>query len=651
MLKKDTAISLLLIFLITLISFFTYFKDRASFDKLIWDEHYHIANAQKYINHVFFMEPHPPFGKMLIAWGEMLIQANEKNDQALKKMKADAGDFPVGFSLKGYRFFPVLLAWLTAPLLFLILKQITKNNIIAFIFSLFYSFDTALITHFRTAMLDSTLLFFMMLNLFLYLLLRTRILNKDKITTLSILFGISFALTMTTKITGLINIIFPIHLLYLSIKNKMNLNKNFIPMILSFTLIYVAVWEYHFNSGKNVINTLDANGYFIKDDKIFKKIVDEKGERNIFYFFTLLKKNAYTFVKQYEKGVAPLNLCNEDENGSPVFFWPIGARSIQYNQITKDNITRYIYLQVNPVIWFIGLIGAILGISIFVSSCFGKINIIENDKKDIFYILTLSYVGYMGAMLLINRVMYLYHYFPALIFSLLILASLLSHVDKIFTFKLNKKFNISVGVFISLLVVVAFYFYSPLSYFKPMSPEMMKKLSLLSAWDLKCANCERTNHFATPTKKKNEDRVFETNLQIGDVDSFFVQQDWGDPKIGKSVEGKDVLVDGKKYSNIFGLHANSKIKYRLKGKYNNFSVSVGLPDYLHKEGNGVGSIIFKIIGDGKILWQSSLMSSGKKAELANINISKINILELVMDSANDGINYDHGVWLDPLLSF
>ncbi|MGI6681452.1 MAG: phospholipid carrier-dependent glycosyltransferase [Bdellovibrionota bacterium] len=658
--NRNLFFSSISILIVTVVSFFTYFYNRDSYNKFIWDEHYHVASAQKYINHVHFMEPHPPFGKMIIAWGEQLLKYNKKNDQLINKMKSEGQDLPEDFSFSGYRFFPMLLAWLLAPLLFLIVKNLTKSNIIALGFSLFYALDNAMLVHFRTAMLDATLLFFMTLNFYLFLLIRKRILNSKDATFLSILFGISFALTMTTKVTGLINIIFPIWLLYLAFvnfANKAKILKLLFAMIIPFFITYFAVWEYHFAHGTKVISSLDAKGYFIKNDDKLKEILDNKQGANPLNYFTMLKYNAFQFVKQYEKGVPHLNLCNEAENGSPFFMWPIGARAIQYVQHTKNNITKYLYLQVNPIVWLVGLIGIIVGLSVFVVSLFCDVPIIKdedkdkdkNKDKDIFYILILSYLGYMAAIGLIDRVMYLYHYFPALIFSLLIAAMLFKNTDKLFNFNISKMFKVFFIAFLSILSIIAFYIYTPLTYFKPIPQDYIKKLSLNSMWDLKCPNCERTNHFAKPIEKKGSNRTFETNLALGDVDSFYVQQDWGEPQIGQSVIKKEVLVNDKKYNYIFGLHANSKIKYRLKGRFNTFSSFVGLPDYLIND-DGQGSIIFKVIGDGKVLWQSSKMQAGKRAEMAHVNVKGINILELVMDGTGDAIDYDHGVWLEPRLN-
>src|SRR4051812_26023991 len=53
----------------------TYWKPEIFF----WDENYHMASAAKYLHGIFFMEPHPPLGKLLIALGEKLLSVNGKN--------------------------------------------------------------------------------------------------------------------------------------------------------------------------------------------------------------------------------------------------------------------------------------------------------------------------------------------------------------------------------------------------------------------------------------------------------------------------------------------------------------------------------------------------------------------------------------------
>ncbi len=68
--------------LILLISYFTYFSGYYNPAKEFWDENYHIASAQKYIDGVAYMETHPPLGKLLIALGEVIKHPNDAIDKS-----------------------------------------------------------------------------------------------------------------------------------------------------------------------------------------------------------------------------------------------------------------------------------------------------------------------------------------------------------------------------------------------------------------------------------------------------------------------------------------------------------------------------------------------------------------------------------------
>ncbi len=111
--KKWTALAILLF-----LGFFTYFYNYWYPPKQFWDENYHIASAQKYIDKVMFMEPHPPLGKMLIALGEVLLHPNKKIDKSSFDKTDYIKHFPKGMSFAGYRLFPAFFAWLNVALFF-----------------------------------------------------------------------------------------------------------------------------------------------------------------------------------------------------------------------------------------------------------------------------------------------------------------------------------------------------------------------------------------------------------------------------------------------------------------------------------------------------------------------------------------------------
>ena len=84
---------------VVIASYFTYFHRYAYPAAPFWDENYHIASAQKDLNGIFFMELHPPLGKLLIALGEWLLHPNGITSWFVS---ADyASRFPEGFSFAG----------------------------------------------------------------------------------------------------------------------------------------------------------------------------------------------------------------------------------------------------------------------------------------------------------------------------------------------------------------------------------------------------------------------------------------------------------------------------------------------------------------------------------------------------------------------
>src|SRR3990167_2279693 len=112
--------------LILALSYFTYFHNYWNPSDVFCDENYHVASAEKYLNGVFFMEQHPPLGKLLIAAGEKILNVSTNDTQFLDTNYA-TGNFEDGFSIVGYRFLPALLSWLTAPVLFFIFLLITRS--------------------------------------------------------------------------------------------------------------------------------------------------------------------------------------------------------------------------------------------------------------------------------------------------------------------------------------------------------------------------------------------------------------------------------------------------------------------------------------------------------------------------------------------
>ncbi|TSC60726.1 MAG: hypothetical protein Greene041662_99 [Candidatus Peregrinibacteria bacterium Greene0416_62] len=488
--SPDQKRALLLLCLITAIGFCTYVQRYNEPAAFFWDENYHIASAQKYLNGVFFMEQHPPLGKLLIAAGEKLLNRNALDNQFIG---TDYGtDLPAGFSFAGYRFFPVILAWLIAPLLFLIFWKLTKSDIAAALLSSLYLFDNALIVHLRGAMLEPALLFFSALTILAFLLLRE---EKDlrRFGWYSALFGVSFGCVLTTKVVGLVMVMLIPALLCL-LWPKKDLIQRFLSIsALAFLVTYVGVWQIHFALGSTINPILPDEGYYQASNQY--KAVLTAGKNSSLRWFPVMLRDSLKFVAHYNDGVPRLDLCKTEENGSPWFLWPIGGRAINYRWETTDGgLYQYLYLQVNPAVWWISFLGVIAAFGLLLSSFILDLKTPLRDRP-LLLIFTGLYFSYMAAISQISRVMYLYHYFLPLLFSFCVLALVLMEFRRIGRWMLTTEYRLGAFLALALVIFASYEFYRPLSNYEPISDGAFATRNVVNLWELHCVNCAKTSPF------------------------------------------------------------------------------------------------------------------------------------------------------------
>jgi alpha-galactosidase len=137
---------------------------------------------------------------------------------------------------------------------------------------------------------------------------------------------------------------------------------------------------------------------------------------------------------------------------------------------------------------------------------------------------------------------------------------------------------------------------------------------------------------------KPNDTVWLSSLDLSKMTSG-----WGKPEIDKAVQGKPISIAGQKFDRGVGTHANSVMYIDLKGGSKKFSAYVGVDD----EVNGrIGSVEFRVYGDGKLLWKSGVMKAGEPAKKANVDVEGVKTLILIVGSAGDGMGYDHANWAE-----
>ena len=127
------------------------------------------------------------------------------------------------------------------------------------------------------------------------------------------------------------------------------------------------------------------------------------------------------------------------------------------------------------------------------------------------------------------------------------------------------------------------------------------------------------------------------------LDLSKMQQGWGHAQKDKSVTEKGISIGGMKFERGVGTHAASRIWINLRGGATRFIANVGVDDGT-KEPRG--SVEFKIIGDGKKLWQSGIIKSGEKARQIDVDLKDVQMLVLLVTDAGDGLDFDHADWAD-----
>jgi dolichyl-phosphate-mannose--protein O-mannosyl transferase len=477
-------------------SYATYLHNVGFPQGLFWDENYHVASAQRYLHGVFFVEEHPPLGKLLIALGQTLEPGGRRNAHYIDTDHADWSSKDLDFTW--YRLLPAALAALTAPLLFGVFYLLSRRLFFALVMSGFYVYDNALVVHARSAMLEGPLLFFVALNLFLFLLLLEFRGFPRRMAILALALGSACGLGLAVKLVGLVMILLLPALLWRLWPDHRVCLRTFVLYTVGFLVAHFGVWMIHFSLVAEINPQLPEEGtYGVSED--YLEIL-RQGRNGSLLALPVMLRDTWRISKEHHQSVPQLNLCDPKENGSPFFFWPLGARAINYRWETPNGKHyRYLYLQCNPVVWACGLLGVFLASCLVVASWLVPF---RRPLKNRFFLTTFLALwgGYMAAVGMIGRVMYLYHYFTPLLVSLVLFGLVVLEVRQLGALKIEEWHQ---QVFLGgclVAVLVSFQFYRPLTYYEFITDEALERRALVPLWELHCASCPRAGILTEPCK-------------------------------------------------------------------------------------------------------------------------------------------------------
>ena len=128
---------------------------------------------------------------------------------------------------------------------------------------------------------------------------------------------------------------------------------------------------------------------------------------------------------------------------------------------------------------------------------------------------------------------------------------------------------------------------------------------------------------------------------------------YGSAQFNKSIEGKPLSIEGKRYEKGIGLHADALAIVAIPAGASRFVAKVGLDDEVRDDPRG--SVTFEVHGDVKemgekpvLLAQSPVLSANTLRSWAfdlDLN-SRFRELRVVVTDAGDGINCDHADLVD-----
>jgi len=366
-------------------------------------------------------------------------------------------------------------------LVFLVLRAVVAGDFLAFTLSVAVALDNALLSQAHFALSDSILITLCLLSILVFVDLYSRALNATRASLFVwVIWGVLTAAAALVKLTGaFVLILVPLYAVKLLSAGHVRRATLFgLAFSVSFVTTTAAVWQLHFSL---IPNPDPKNDFDIS--VIHRQILEGEYRPDPVNRFVIQFRDAMIFIPKFHNGVPQLDLSNPDEIGSPWYQWPFGGRTIPYRWDTLDGRTyRYIYLIGNPVTWLISLLGVVLGSAVAVSDILFRY--LTEHRRHWIYIFSLLYWAYMLPIMFIRRVMYLYHYLPALIIGIIMFGILF---DQLRTISWKTKRHI---VCVSLVGVIAtFWVYKPFTFYEPLTADQFQHRNVWTPWDLRCVNC------------------------------------------------------------------------------------------------------------------------------------------------------------------
>ncbi len=440
-----------LVILLT-ISVATHFAFFGHPNQIVFDEVHFGKFISGYYTHQYYFDIHPPLGKLIIAGFAKLFGFSPEFSFT---------DIGVPFPDKLYlalRFLPTLAGTLLPLVIFFLALELGFSRRGAFIAGLFIALENALVTQSRFILLDSFLLLFGFGALACYFRWR----NK-KHWSLLIGAGVLGGMAISIKWTGLSFLALP--LIIEAVRAYRYRTLRAVPelaasLILVPAILYYAVFALHF-----ALLTRSGPGDAFMSREFQKTLIGPPVRQAGSSAYAREDIRPATMPEKFLELNREMYRSNQrltagHPYSSQWYTWPLMTRPIFYWVDSGERI----YLIGNPLLWWMATVAVIVALLMLLSGTM--------PKNTVLPVLLGGYLLNLLPFIGIKRVMFLYHYLTALVFAMLMLAFLISRIEK--------PRRLWLGIVV--LVAVSFLVFSPLTYGLALKPDWYDALVWLPSW-------------------------------------------------------------------------------------------------------------------------------------------------------------------------
>ena len=470
---------IIVILAVSIIVHFAYFSYPA---QTVFDEVHFGRFASGYFTHQYFFDIHPPLGKLLISAAGYI------------------GGFEPGFSFSSIgstfpdqtylwlRLLPRFAGTLLPLVIFFLCLRLKLGRWASFTAALLVALDNALLAQSRFILLDAFLLLFGFLAILMYLRYRQDSGHWYNLLLAALLGGAALSVKWTGATFLAVIVFCELYYLY---KNRSYREAFSIAQLILIPLVfYYGVFAVHFalldktgdgnafmssSFRKTLAGSPESSDATVKPLSLYRKFIELNA---VMYSANAGLRATHPYSSLLMEWPLMIGFVKSDAgtvHKPPIFYWS-GPSDTQLDPSTGKNVSyaRRIYLIGNPVIWWgssIAMLYLVVDLLVAVPSMIVSRTVRWRQKFALllmgFYLFNL--LPFFG----VKRILFLYHYFAALIVAIVALVFLvhsLQHAKKIY-------------IAIIALATVGFLWFAPLTYGLPMSDRQYKLRAWFPSWD------------------------------------------------------------------------------------------------------------------------------------------------------------------------